>query len=103
MGVGPLPLPLTCFVATMPIGVAVWCLTRNGMPAWLRNLYVLPSFCAAVLWFDLYACELVECLRTFGFIFDIPISLLGVTVLAWGNSIGDFFADRAVARDGYVK
>jgi len=64
------------------------------MPTWLRNAYVIPSFISAVLWFDIYAVELVECLRTFGYILDIPISLLGVTILAWGNSIGDFFADR---------
>jgi sodium/potassium/calcium exchanger 6 len=73
------------------------------MPTWLRNIYVIPSFLSAVLWFDMYAVELVECLRTFGYVLDIPISLLGVTILAWGNSIGDFFADRAVARDGFVR
>ena len=29
-----------------------------------------------------------------------PRAILGVTILAWGNSIGDFFANRAVTRDG---
>lgn len=101
--VGPIPLPFFAFLICVPLGIAVWILCKDGMPAWLRNVYVIPSFCAAVIWFDIYACELVECLRTFGFVLDIPTSLLGVTILAWGNSIGDFFADRSVARDGYVK
>jgi Ca2+/Na+ antiporter len=101
--VGPLPLPVACFVLTTPLGVGVWFLTKSQMPGWLRSAYVVPGFCSAVIWFDIFACELVACLQTFGFIFDIPTSLLGVTILAWGNSIGDFFADRAVARDGYVK
>lgn len=108
--------PFLAFCGGIPVGVLVWLITSEQvryawtsfvqrgsiltyvaavqMPTWLRNIYVIPSFISAVLWFDIYAVELVECLRTFGYILDIPISLLGVTILAWGNSIGDFFADR---------
>ena len=41
--------PFLAFVCGVPVGVAVWFLTADGMPTWLRNFYVLPSFVAAVL------------------------------------------------------
>ena len=41
--------PFLAFVCGLPMGVAVWFLTADGMPTWLRNFYVLPSFVAAVL------------------------------------------------------
>ena len=41
--------PFLAFVCGLPVGVAVWFLTADGMPTWLRNFYVLPSFVAAVL------------------------------------------------------
>ena len=46
---------------------------------------------------------MVECIRTFGFILDLPPSILGVTILAWGNQVGDFFANRNIAKQGYTK
>ena len=39
--------------------------------------------------------------QTFGIIFDIPQALLGITVLAWGNSVSDAIADVVVAKQGF--
>ena len=33
-------------------------------------------------------------------ILAVPKSVLGVTILAWGNSIGDLVADVSIAREG---
>lgn len=42
-------------------------------------------------------------LQSFGFMFDVPAALLGQTALAWGNSVGDAFANAALARQGHTK
>ena len=34
----------------------------------------------------------------FGVIFGLTDAILGLTVLAWGNSIGDLIADTAMAK-----
>lgn len=47
--------------------------------------------------------EVVALLQSFGFIFDVPAALLGQTALAWGNSVGDAFANAALARQGQTK
>lgn len=67
------------------------------------DLFVFPAFVASICWFDVAADELVEALRAFGHILDIPIAILGVTVLAWGNSISDLLACRALAVQGHAK
>ena len=42
-------------------------------------------------------------LQSFGYMFDVPAALLGQTALAWGNSVGDAFANAALARQGQTK
>ena len=37
----------------------------------------------------------------FGVVFKLSNEILGVTLLAWGNSIADFIANLAVAKQGY--
>lgn len=39
-------------------------------------------------------------LSSLGLILGISEGILGLTVLSWGNSVGDLVADVAVARDG---
>ena len=57
----------------------------------------------AVLWIDLVSGEVVALLQCFGIILDVPTPLLGQTALAWGNSVGDSFANVALANQGETK
>ena len=45
--------------------------------------------------------ELMALLAAVGYITHASNSLLGLTVLAWGNSLGDFITNVSVARAGF--
>jgi len=60
----------------------------------------LISFMMSVFWISTMAGELLNCLAAIGVIMDFPPSILGMTVLAWGNSVGDLVADVALAKAG---
>ncbi|XP_047327995.1 cation/calcium exchanger 5 [Impatiens glandulifera] len=61
---------------------------------------VMSAFVMSVFWISTAAGELLNCLSALGSLLQLPQSLLGLTVLAWGNSVGDLVADVAVARAG---
>ncbi|EEF49806.1 cation:cation antiporter, putative [Ricinus communis] len=61
---------------------------------------VLVAFVMSVFWISTIAGELLNCLEALGVLLEVPPSLLGLTVLAWGNSVGDLVADVAVAKAG---
>ncbi|KAK1316465.1 Cation/calcium exchanger 5 [Acorus calamus] len=61
---------------------------------------LLMAFVMSVFWISTMAGELLDCLAAFGVILKLPPALLGLTVLAWGNSIGDLVADVAIAKAG---
>ncbi|XP_043713050.1 cation/calcium exchanger 5 [Telopea speciosissima] len=61
---------------------------------------VIISFVMSVFWISSVAGELIDCLAAVGVILELPPILLGLTVLAWGNSVGDLVADVAVAKAG---
>lgn len=59
------------------------------------------AFVMSICWLNLEANECIAILEAFGLIFDIDTAILGLTVLAIGNSVGDWVADTAVARAGH--
>lgn len=61
---------------------------------------VLVAFVMSVFWISNVAGELLNCLAALGLILNLSPAILGLTVLAWGNSVGDLVADVAVARAG---
>ncbi|EIT83138.1 hypothetical protein AFCA_008782 [Aspergillus flavus] len=68
--------------------------------AW-RPLLAFLGFIVAICWIATIATEVVSLLKTLGVILNISDSLLGLTVFAVGNSLGDLVADITVARLGY--
>jgi sodium/potassium/calcium exchanger 6 len=60
----------------------------------------LYGFFIAATWIDVIGNYLVSLLQFLGIICRIPAPILGVTVLAWGNSLGDLSANLAMARKG---
>ncbi|CAI9102262.1 OLC1v1000503C1 [Oldenlandia corymbosa var. corymbosa] len=61
---------------------------------------ILVAFVMSVFWISTVAGELLNCLAALGLLLKLPPALLGMTVLAWGNSIGDLVADVALAKAG---
>jgi hypothetical protein len=51
------------------------------------------------VWTFLVANELVGVFTVLGVVFDVSDGIMGVTALAWGNSLGDLFGDVALARE----
>jgi len=43
----------------------------------------------------------MDLLTLFGFITELPAALLALTIIAWGNCLGDMTADVAMTRRGF--
>ncbi|KAK6476611.1 mitochondrial sodium/calcium exchanger protein [Huso huso] len=77
--------------------------TSNQQPPRLHCAFSLLGFVVSAMWINTAATEVVSILRTFGVVFDLSNTVLGLTLLAWGNSIGDCFSDITMARQGYPR
>jgi sodium/potassium/calcium exchanger 6 len=57
----------------------------------------------AIFWIYALANEVVGVLQMVGVVSGLSHEVLGLTLLAWSNSLGDLVADIAVARRGFPK
>ena len=76
-------------------------LTSPEKPPRFRHLICYLGFVVAIAWISTIANEVVGVLKALGIILDISDAILGLTVFAVGNSLGDLVADITVARLGY--
>ena len=72
-------------------------------PKYFRWFFSLLGFAISIVWMYVIPNEIVGLLKAFGVTLNLSDAVLGLTVLAWGNSIGDFVADTATARQGYPR
>ena len=54
-----------------------------------------------IFWIYVIAEEIIVCLSCIGLVLGIPPGILGLTLLAWGNSVGDISSNVSVAIKGY--
>jgi sodium/potassium/calcium exchanger 6 len=63
--------------------------------------FLSMAFASCIMWIFTVANEIMAILITLGKISHVSNSLLGLTVLSWGNSIGDLITNVSVARAGF--
>lgn len=85
------------------VAVIIFFTSKNESPPKYHCIFSYLGFLVSALWINATATEAVNILRTFGVIFKLSNTVLGLTLLAWGNSIGDFFSNLTMARQGYPR
>eukprot|EP01038_Epipyxis_sp_PR26KG_P010277 gene10277-13819_t len=101
-----IPTPILFLIIGTPFSFGIYVMTHNNKPPTGRLfgiLWALVAFVMCVAWVYTLAGELILVLSAMGTFLRLPPSFLGLTVLAWGNSIGDFFTNTAVAKQGLGK
>ncbi|XP_046351637.2 mitochondrial sodium/calcium exchanger protein-like isoform X2 [Haliotis rufescens] len=100
---GVFPMWGLVMVVGAVLSLTVFCVTGNDNKPRFHAVFAYLGFVVAVVWIYSVANEIVNILQTFGIVFNISNAILGLTFLAWGNSVGDLIADFAMARQGYPR
>ncbi|KDO26767.1 hypothetical protein SPRG_20569 [Saprolegnia parasitica CBS 223.65] len=98
-------VPLTAFGAALVVSTVLAGLTYHWCDGARRSWQLLRSFLAlflSSLWVFVIGHEIVAVMYVLGVGVGISSGTLGILVLAWGNSIGDFVGNRALVRQGHV-
>ncbi|XP_076296636.1 mitochondrial sodium/calcium exchanger protein [Lasioglossum baleicum] len=86
--IGPVPILAIFPVISTVIGVIVFLKTEEDRIPKYHNAFAFFGFLAAMLTVYLIAGEVMAVLQCVGYAFSISDAMLGITFLAWGNSIG---------------
>ncbi|CAM6091554.1 unnamed protein product [Calypogeia fissa] len=87
-------------VGSMLGGLSLIFLKGDRPPQRCRAWWAAGGFIMSMVWFYVIAMELVAVLVALGAIWKIDPAIFGLTVLAWGNSIGDMMSNLALVSLG---
>ncbi|XP_005636314.2 mitochondrial sodium/calcium exchanger protein isoform X1 [Canis lupus baileyi] len=100
---GLVPVWAVVVIAGTVVAAVTFFATSNSEPPRFHWLFAFLGFLTSALWINAAATEVVNILRSLGVVFRLSNTVLGLTLLAWGNSIGDAFSDFTLARQGYPR
>lgn len=92
---------LYSLIASLVVFALLVLFTSPSEPPRRRYLLCFFGFIVSIAWISTIANEVVGVLKAFGVILGISDAILGLTIFAVGNSLGDLVADITVARLGF--
>ncbi|RPB11181.1 hypothetical protein P167DRAFT_489547 [Morchella conica CCBAS932] len=94
------PILWALIAGLVSLGILLTCTTPAHAPR-SRYLLCFAGFAVSIGWISAIANEVVGVLKAFGVVLGISDAILGLTIFAVGNSLGDLVADITVARLGF--
>lgn len=85
------PVVLIALLVSATLTTIVIFTSKTGKPPSYHKFFAYFGFVMAVIWIYCLAREVVNVLRTFGVVLNLSHEILGLTVLAWSNSLGGKF------------
>lgn len=82
------------------LGLLIFCTSKRSVLPFYNTQLKAFSFIMSILWICAICEVMVDLLSLIGILLHLPVSFLGLTLLAWGNSAGDFCANPAIAKLG---
>ncbi|KAM7312689.1 mitochondrial sodium/calcium exchanger protein [Ixodes scapularis] len=98
-------VPIVAIVAAVGaiLGSAVLLTSKNDEAPKYHSAFAYAGFFVGVVWIYVISMEIVVLLQAVGLVFNISDTILGLTILAWGNGLLDFLANLNIARKGYPR
>ena len=95
-------LKFLTIIISFTVGASIvrFCDKETGMPLKYGVPIALYGFLIAATWIDVISEHLVNLLELIGVLLRIPAPVMGMTILAWGNSVGDWTTNGALAQRG---
>ena len=95
-------LRVLTIIASFTVGAIIirFCDKEKGMPLKYGIAVAFYGFLIAATWIDVISEHLVNVLELIGVLLRIPSPVMGMTILAWGNSVGDWTTNGALAAKG---
>lgn len=96
-------VPAWCVALTLGVALAclVWFTSSVHEPPRYHLVFAYAGFAMSIVWIYGVATEIVALLKAFGALYGISDVILGMTVLAWGNNIGDLVTNLQLSRQGF--
>ncbi|KAF1751899.1 hypothetical protein GCK72_018453 [Caenorhabditis remanei] len=83
--------------------VAMYFLPLSKEQKYYKEVYSYLGFLMSIAWIYATSNEIVSVVTMIGVVTGLSMELLGLTIMAWSNCIGDIVADIAVVKQGFPK
>lgn len=80
--------------------VALFSLTIPSCKHYIKMTGSLFGFVSSICWIALFATEIISIFQAIATSYNLSDDILGLTVFAWGNSVGDLISNFTIARMG---
>ncbi|KAL1919992.1 uncharacterized protein VTP21DRAFT_1138 [Calcarisporiella thermophila] len=99
-GFNPKIIPISAGVG-IALSALLMATTSSSKPPSHLHLICYLGFVTGICWIYIIANEVVAVLQSTGIILGLSEAILGLTIFAMGNSLGDFVANTTLARMGF--
>lgn len=94
------PFLIFGFIVSLLISITLYFKTTSSLPENRLILYFI-NFFMSIIWMSFFSNKIIKILYFIGITLSFPKSILGLTLLSFGNSIPDATLDCSLAMTGY--